>query len=69
VTSSEVCKQSYIPKFLEAHLHAKIAIEVQMSTIPIYRELERNGYDDVFVSCPTKTKLIAESRRRKRQTG
>jgi transposase len=50
-----------IPKFLEAYRHAKIAIEAQMSTIPIYRELARNGYD-VFVSHPTKTKLIAESR-------
>lgn len=50
-----------IASFLETYPHAKIAIEAQMSAIPIYRQLTKNGYD-VFVSHPTKTKLIAESR-------
>ena len=40
---------------------SRIAMEASTSTVPLYRELEAAGYDDVLVSHPKKTRLIAES--------
>jgi transposase len=47
--------------FLQRYHPAKIAMEASTAITPIYRELTKQGYD-VFVSHPTKTRLIAESR-------
>jgi transposase len=47
--------------FLERYHPAKVAMEASTAITPIYRELTKHGYD-VFVSHPTKTMLIAESR-------
>jgi len=40
---------------------SRIAMEASTSAIPLYRKLEDAGYDDVLVSHPKKTRLIAES--------
>ena len=47
--------------FLERYHPTKVAMEASTAIAPLYRELTKQGYD-VFVSHPTKTRLIAESR-------
>ncbi len=51
-----------IVEFLRANPRiSRIAMEASTSAIPLYRELEEAGYDDLLVSHPKKTRLIAES--------
>ena len=40
---------------------SRIAMEASTSAIPLYRQLKDAGYEDVLVSHPKKTRLIAES--------
>ncbi len=48
--------------FLKEHPDiSRIAMEVSTAVVPLYRQLKGAGYDDVLVSHPKKTRLIAES--------
>ena len=48
--------------FLKEHPSVtRVAMEASTSVVPLYRELKGAGYDDVMVSHPKKTRLIAES--------
>jgi transposase len=48
--------------FLREHPDiSRVAMEASTSVVPLYRELKEAGYDDVLVSHPKKTRLIAES--------
>ena len=48
--------------FLKEHPDiTRVAMEASTSAVPLYRELKRAGYDDVLVSHPKRTRLIAES--------
>src|ERR1700730_6722547 len=40
---------------------SRVAMEASTSTVPLYRQLKEAGYDDVLVSHPKKTRLIAAS--------
>jgi transposase len=51
-----------IADFLKKHSAiSRVAMEASTSVVPIFRELKQAGYDDILVSHPKKTRLIAES--------
>jgi hypothetical protein len=62
LVQSEKVPDDSLLDFLDRYHPAKIAMEASTAITPIYRELTKHRYN-LFVSHPTKTRLIAESRR------
>ena len=62
VTGTRRLENEKILDFLKGHPDiVRVAMEASTSVVPLYRELKGAGYDDVLVSHPKRTRLIAES--------